>query len=137
MKFHKELAFLLESEKLSQVVNERQKLSEHELHDIRRIYPNIPNDFINYLKEIGAGNIGKSQFKITNTLYDFSDIGLDEIYNIPKNIKFFGDNFSGDFAGFDVSQIKDEVIEFWHDSNQLYHTKKTFREYIREKILLE
>jgi hypothetical protein len=56
---------------------------------------------------------------------------------LPSGVKLFGDNFAGDFAGFDLSSPKDEVVEFWCDSNKVFATGKTFREYIRGKMLFK
>ena len=53
---------------------------------------------------------------------------------LPENVKLFGDNFSGDFAGFDLTTKNNLVVEFWHDDNKVVNTGKTFREYIREKL---
>ncbi|MDY3548969.1 SMI1/KNR4 family protein [Riemerella anatipestifer] len=100
-------------------------------------YPNIPKDYIDYLLEIGAGVIREIQFDVKGFLFDFSDLGLEEIFYVDEKIKFFGDDLSGNFAGFDLSKENtDEVIEFWHDSNEIYYTGKTFREFIREKMLM-
>ncbi|MEO8239271.1 MAG: hypothetical protein ABI793_12070 [Flavobacterium sp.] len=69
-------------------------------------------------------------------LFDFNDLGLEDIYYLHENIKLFGDNYSGDFAGFNIDN-NDEVIEFWHDSNERHYTGKTFGKYIREKMFME
>ncbi|AJH15023.1 hypothetical protein MPR_1848 [Myroides profundi] len=47
---------------------------------------------------------------------------------------FFADNFSGDFIGFDLTN--NQVTEFWHDSQEVYHTGKSFCEYIKYMILV-
>lgn len=133
MKFNKELAFLLKYEE----VNNRETLPNERLEILKKEYPNIPDDYIDYLKEIGAGTIREMQFRVSGPLFDFEDIGLDDIYNLPPHIKFFGDNFSGDFAGFDLSLDKDEVVEFLHDLGELYYTNKNFHEYIREQMLMD
>ncbi|MEN9655650.1 MAG: hypothetical protein RL311_558 [Bacteroidota bacterium] len=133
MYFDEEIDYLKNREE----INNRELISKIQLDNIFGNYPNIPRDYLNYLSEVGAGNVMNSQFNIYNNLTDFSDLGLDDIYSLPDNVKLFGDNFSGDFAGFDLSKSEtDEVVEFWHDSNEVYYTKKTFREYIREKILM-
>lgn len=134
MHFNEELKFLKATEDLGKDVN--RKLAESESNDIVTAYPNTPSDFINYLREIGAGNVGLS-FKVYSNLCDFDDLGLGDIYSLSPSIKFFGDNFSGDFAGFDLSNAKDEVVEFWCESNKIFATGKTFREYIREKMLFK
>jgi hypothetical protein len=137
MYFDEELDYLKANEELSNDVNKRVLVNQIQLGNILEQYPNIPTDYINYLSEVGVGNIMNSQFNIYNNLTDFIDLGLDDVYNLPDNIKLFGDNFAGDFAGFDLSKNdSDEVVEFWHDSNEVYYTKKSFRQYIRERMLM-
>ncbi|OXA93970.1 SMI1/KNR4 family protein [Flavobacterium hercynium] len=137
MSFEKELNFLKENENQDNLINNKIRSSVPEINSLKESYPNLPNDFFEYLLEVGSGNIMESQFKVMKDLFDFNDLGLEDIYDLSDNIKLFGDNYSGDFAGFDILCNKDEVIEFWHDSNELHYTGKTFREYIREKMLME
>jgi hypothetical protein len=130
MDFDKEKKYLRNIEKF----NNRNVLSIDEVKIIEKKYPTIPQNYLNYLQKIGAGSIKDSGFNIYSNLVDFYDLGLNDIYTSPNNIKFFGDNFSGDFVGFDLNNIKDEVIEFWHDDETFFYTGKTFSEYILEKI---
>lgn len=132
MKFDKELTFLFKYEES----NNREKISDRKLEVLIKEYPNVPDDYMDYLKEVGAGTIREIQFNITESLFDFRDIGLDDIYNLPASIKFFGDDYSGVFAGFDFSLGIDEVVEFWSDSCELYYTRQSFRKYIREQMLM-
>lgn len=136
MSFEKELNFLQQNENKDNAINEKIKATNEEILDLKNKYPNIPNEFLEYLIEIGSGNIMESQFKVMKNLFDFNDLGLEDIYDLPEEIKLFGDNYSGDFAGFNIDNNNDEVIEFWHDSNDIHHTGKTFRQYIREKMLM-
>lgn len=137
MSFEKELDFLKKNQSQDKLINNKIKSTVLEINSLKGSYPNLPNDFFDYLLEVGAGNIMGSQFKVMNVLFDFNDLGLEDIYYLPDNIMLFGDNYSGDFAGFNILSDKDKVIEFWHDSNDLYYTGKTFRKYIREKMLME
>jgi hypothetical protein len=130
MNFTNELLFLNEFRD----ENVRVTLNNIQTAKIIKQYPNVPLEYISYLEEIGAGTL--MSFKVYENLTDFEDLGLSELYSLPNEIKLFGDNFSGDFAGFDLSKNNsDEVVEFWHDSNRIYHTGKTFRQYIRTIIL--
>jgi len=136
MSFENELNYLNLNEE-QESLNQRIVLTQDEVDDILKEYPTVPADFIDYLQEIGIGNIMSSQFKVYGKLLDFVELGLDDIYELPSNTKLFGDNFSGDFSGFDLSKENtDEVVEFWHDSNEVYYTGKTFREFVREKMLM-
>ncbi|MDH6309823.1 hypothetical protein M2451_002194 [Dysgonomonas sp. PFB1-18] len=133
MSFEKEIEFLCKYEKS----NDREVFSNDQIKDLENNCPNIPRGYIDFLKEIGAGTLREIQFRVYDDLFDFDDLGLDHISDLSKDIKFFGDNYSGDFAGFDLSTPKDEVVEFWHDSEELYYTNKTFQEYIRGQILMD
>jgi hypothetical protein len=113
--------------------NRLQKISKDETKKILNNYPTVPLDYLLFLNEIGAGSIKDSTFNLYSNLINFSDLGLENIYELPSNIMLFGDNFSGDFSGFDLTK-KDSVIEFWHDDNHIFYTGKTFDEYIKTII---
>ncbi len=113
---------------------ERSQVTETNLEVIRLISSNVPNDYITYLKVVGAGDLVPSGIKIYPALCELSDFGLEEVYSVDDGIMFFGDNYSGDFLGFDLSNSDDEVIEFWHDSETIHRTGKSFREFVSEYI---
>lgn len=110
-------------------------VSLKEINELKKKYPKIPQEFLIYLENIGAGSIKNSSLMIFNDLLDFDDLGLEDIYFLPKNIKIFGDNFSGDFIGFDFDK-NGEVIEFLHESGEISWTGKDFKQYIIELINL-
>jgi hypothetical protein len=137
MTYKEELEFLKVVEDPEDSTNNRERLPELEIQALLTKFPSLPSDYTDYLKEIGHGNFRECQFKIMSSLFDLSDLGLENHYSIRPTIKFFGDNFSGDFAGFDLNQNNGLVIEFWHEDGSIYETKKTFREYIRSHMLLD
>ncbi len=138
MEFKEEKEFLNRFEDSANEVNKKTIITIEKANQLIEQYPNIPKGYIDYLLEIGAGVIREMQFDVKAFLFDFSDLGLEGIFNVDEEVKFFGDNLSGDFAGFDFSKENtDEVVEFWHDSNEVYYTGKTFREYIRERMLMK
>lgn len=98
-------------------------------------FPNLPQDYIIYLQEIGSGSFRESQFNVTAP-FNLEDLGLEYQYELKSNVWFFGDNFSGDFSGFDLDQNDGKVVEFWHDSGELYYTNQSFHNYIREQMML-
>lgn len=59
----------------------------------------------------------------------------EDIYFLPENIKIFGDNFSGDFIGFDFDK-NGEVVEFLNESEEISWTGKNFKQYIIDLINL-
>lgn len=110
----------------------RTTIPTDQLELIRSRSSSIPEDYLTFLRIVGAGDLKSSSIKIYPNLCDLEDFGLEDVYSIEDNIVFFGDNYSGDFLGFDLSEGKDEVIEFWHDSETIHRTGKTFREFVRE-----
>ena len=137
MTYQEEKKFLGEKEAPKEGVNKKHILSTAELKQITTTYPEAPQDYLDYLLEIGAGVIREIQFDVKPFLFDFSDLGLDDIYGIGENIKFFGDNLSGDFAGFDLDKKDGKVVEFLHDSGELSYTNKSFRQFIRKQMLID
>jgi hypothetical protein len=89
------------------------------------------------LSEIGSGSFLECQFQVQKYLFDLDDLGLTENYDLKEGIKFFGDNYAGDFSGFDFNDNPTLVVEFWHEDGTIYETNKTFKEYIREKMLID
>ncbi|MGL3002121.1 SMI1/KNR4 family protein [Flavobacterium sp. RSSB_23] len=132
--------YKLESEFLGKVeddkdeTNKKELLSEEQLNKIIEKYPNVPLDYISYLREIGSGNFRECQFKVQSFLFNLEDLGLDNHYDIKSNIWFFGDNYCGDFSGFDLDLYDGLVVEFWHETGELYYTNQTFQNYIRQQI---
>lgn len=132
--YEPEKKFLASVEDSSDETNFRQPVSSEQAGDLPRKFPNVPKDYIDYLVEIGAGNFRESRFKVYEDLMNLDDFGLSGVYEISDSVLFFGDNFSGDFAGFDLENKRDEVVELWHESGEIVPTGKTFREYIREQM---
>ncbi|MFC4480268.1 SMI1/KNR4 family protein [Flavobacterium chungangensis] len=129
----------LEKEFLKKVENNNSRtvLTANQIEDLLSEFPKLPEDYIAYLKEIGSGSFRDCQFNITSSLFNLEDLGLEDHYELKSNIWFFGDNFSGDFAGFDLDRNDGKVVEFWHESGELYYTNKSFQTYIREQMLID
>lgn len=136
MKYSNELDFLSKVERSEDETNKRDILSNSEIESLRREFEGISDDLIDYLQEIGSGSFRECQFKVHNRLFDLEDLGLEDVYQLKDEIKFFGDNFAGDFAGFDFSKDPNLVIEFWHEDGTVFETQKPFKEYIRAQMLL-
>lgn len=134
MKYQKEIDYLKRNNLLE---NNRVIISENEAREIRDFHKNIPEEFIDFLKEIGAGQFRNSQYEIKSFVFDFYEIGLDHIYEIDKSIVLFGNSFSGDFVGFDLSKIQPTVLEIDHLSGEIYDTNKTFIEFLRDDLKMD
>jgi len=129
----------LEIEFLKKVENNSNRiaLTANQIKDLLSEFPKLPEDYIAYLKEIGSGSFRNCQFNIASSLFNLEDLGLEDHYELKSNIWFFGDNFSGDFSGFDFDRNDGKVVEFWHESGELYYTNKPFQTYIREQMLMD
>ncbi|MDW3195255.1 MAG: hypothetical protein R8G66_22965 [Cytophagales bacterium] len=136
MKYTAEFEFLDAVESHEDETNKRDILSNSEIENLRSEFEGISDELIDYLMEIGSGSFRECQFNIHNRLFTLEDLGLEDVYQIKDEIKFFGDNFAGDFAGFDFSGDPNLVVEFWHEDGTIFDTKKTFKVYIREQMLL-
>ena len=91
--FNKEKQILMEKEITNLI-----PISEKQVNELLEKNIDIHFEYIIFLKEIGSGNINNI-LDLKDFIFDFNDLGLEDIYNIPENIKLFGDNFSGDFIG--------------------------------------
>ena len=139
MLFKEEIDYLLKIEDPNDECNgERETYDDITIDKFKNEYENVPEDYWTYLKEVGWGSFRDGTYMIYSAPTSLDELGLGEAYpEISENYKFFGDNLSGDFAGFDVTNSKDEVIEFWHEDGEIEVTRKTFREYIRQQIGLK
>lgn len=134
--------YTLEKEFLKKVeiddeTNKREISTDDQIKNLLSEYPKLPGDYISYLKEIGSGSFRQCQFNVAGSLFNLEDLGLEDHYELKSNICFFGDNFAGDFSGFDFDQNNGKVVEFWHESGELYYTNKSFQTYIREQMLMD
>lgn len=99
--FDDAIAFLAKHEDASER-NERTTLTQSEIDEIRREHPEIPDAYLAYLKEIGWGSFRECQYVIYSGLTDPEDIFGEETAARfgDKRVLLFGDNYSGDPAGF-------------------------------------
>ncbi|MCD0469992.1 SMI1/KNR4 family protein [Flavobacterium sp. JAS] len=137
MNYTLEKEFLKKIETSSDETNRKEIITDEQIKTLLEKYPKIPKDYIDYLQEIGSGNFRECQFKVQPFLFNLEDLGLEDHYELKSNIWFFGDNYCGDFSGFDFDSDEGTVVEFWHESGDLYYTQKTFQNYIRERMEMD
>ena len=117
--------------------NRRTTLNAAEIAELRTGYPDIPEDYLDYLSEIGWGSFRECQYVVYDGPIDPGDIFDSEtVTSLKKRVLCFGDNFSGDPGGF-LPEEGWQVVEIWHDSLDIYETSKTFGEFIREQMLMD
>ena len=136
MIYSEEIQFLKRVEESGNSQNERRILSRSEIDTIQENFKTVSEEYLCYLAEIGAGSFRECQFIEYENLIDIKSIGLDEYFDVPQNIRFFGDNFSGDLSGFILNKNDGIVLELWHDSGELYQIDLLFKDYIREQMLM-
>lgn len=96
----------------------------------------IPQEYIDFLKEVGYGSVSDGYFMFYGGL-----IEADEIYNADdnpeiKNVLLFGDNFSGDAIGFQTTNNW-SIVEIWHEDLSIVpRDEKSFKE-LAEIIFLK
>lgn len=135
--YNLEKEFLQKVESKNDNQNKRQLLNNDQIEKLLSEYPKLPQDYIVYQQEIGSGSFMQGQFNITSSLFDLEDLGLEDHFELKSNVWFFGDNFCGDFSGFDFDHNDGTVVEFWHESGELYYTNKSFQSYIREQMCMD
>ena len=116
--------------------NIRTLLSPEEISKIKLEYPLIPQEYLSYLEEVGSGSFRECQYMVYNNLMEpefFFGEGITS--KLGKKILCFGDNFSGDPAGF----LPDEnwkIVVIWHDDLSINYTNQTFSEFIRKAMCM-
>lgn len=138
MRYKEEISFLEKVEDKDEAeMNRRERLTDVQIEELSQQYPGIPQDYLDYLNEIGYGTLRECQFMVYEGLENIDDLLGYEVEELEgKKFLAFGDNYSGDFSGF---LIEDEwkVVEFWHDSEDLHICGQTFHQYIREQMLMD
>ncbi len=134
--YREEIEFLKKYENSEEKTNkERVFLSESEIESLKSKFPDLPLDYIEYLKQIGWGTFRECQFNIFEAICYLEDLYDVDAEFEEKRYLAFGDNFSGDTSLFDTHNNY-EVVEFWHDSYEFHPEQKTFKQYIRSCMLM-
>ena len=92
----------------------------------------IPQDYKEFLMEVGFGSVPDGYFMFYGGL-----IEADEIYDATDNLEIkkvllFGDNFSGDAVGF-LPTENWSIVEIWHeDLSIIPREEATFLEFVKK-----
>lgn len=138
MRYQEEISFLeMVEDKEEAEMNSREKWADAQIKELVEQCPGIPQDYLDYLKEIGTGSFRECQFGVHGALETIEDLTGYDLYDLEdKRFLVFGDNYSGDFSGFLIEE-EWKVAEFWHDSEELQICGQTFHQYIREQMLMD
>ncbi len=141
MRYEKELESLKHIEQLNiQLIShkeERELYSKKQVEEFRKEYPQIPDEYLEYLSEVGAGSFCGEFCTIFGDLCeieDFYDESLLEFLNFEERVLQFGCDPSGKALVFLIDDNW-RVGEIWDDDlGNVDKTGKTFYEYICEVI---
>ena len=120
-------------------MNTRRKFTSNELDALREKYLGVPQDYLDYLREVGAGAFRECQFTVYGSLGTPDEIlgeSVPQLDDPSLHILCFGDNVSGDLSGF-IPAEDWAVVELWHDSGTTFRVNKSFAKYIRETMLMD
>jgi hypothetical protein len=106
------------------------RLSLKDELSMREKFPNIPEHYLEFLKEVGVGNIG-DDFAIYSEPVKPEEIFDNEIVDAKlKKYLFIGDDLWGGMVGFDTSATPWELVIFDHDNSFPNHQNSP-RTYLR------
>jgi hypothetical protein len=119
-------------------MNRREIYSPQKIVSLRKRFPGVPEEFLAYFREVGAGSFRECQFTVYGSLGTPDQIlgqGVFDWLDPKQRVLCFGDNFSGDLSGF-LPDKKWQLVELWHDSGVVRPVKGAFGKYIRGKMLM-
>ena len=114
----------------SPMLHSPEKVSEKHLSEIKKELSELAPDFVEVVEKFGRVNVADSFFVIYGWIDDLATFFADMGFNVPDvNAWVFGDNFSGDFYGFEkksgniISVNAGDLFEHEYDD-------KSFEEFI-------
>ena len=107
-------------------------LDKHSIQKMKEENPGIPGDYLEYLQNVGWGNIGESYMVYSGPIDPEDIFGVREDANL-EHIALFGDGFSGDCDGFSIEKNW-ELVYIDHVSLKVYTWDLTFEAFIKKKI---
>ena len=105
-------------------------MREADVASLAKKYPQIPADYVDYLREIGWGPIGNSTYVIYQGPINADNIYDGETAKELSHILFFGDNFSGYCGGFDTRRGW-AVVEVQPTDVSCLDSGKSFEDFIK------
>lgn len=130
--YEEEIQFLRVVEDPHDITNQRQPLNEQAIERLRRSFPGISEEYLAYLREIGAGSVKECQYEIYEP--DFDD--ATPLF-LVGNLLFIGHDFIGNSFALDADSDFC-VVELDHEGGGkgIYPMGGSFRAFIRDQMLL-
>ena len=110
-------------------------VTEEQLAAVRREYPDAPVHYTEFLRRVGWGSLGRSNFMLYSGLVGPADIFDPATAAELSGLAILGDDFSGCVIGFDT-QAGWRLVSF----DNSYHTapepleQRTLAEFIAERV---
>ena len=108
-------------------------LQESAIVSMRMEYPQIPEDYLDYLRQIGWGALGDNSYMIYSGLLSADEIYDSDASKTLSQVLFFGDDLQGYCAGFDVSG-GGQIVEVDPTGMSIHEIEKSFESFIRDLI---
>ncbi|WP_309397562.1 SMI1/KNR4 family protein [Cerasicoccus maritimus] len=109
------------------------KLKKQELDDIKGEHQGVPEDYLDFIGEIGSGDIYDGGYKIYDGLVKPSSIYDEDTAEDLEGVLFFGDDYQGYCVGFDVNDDW-KVVEYDSSLGELDVIAESFSEFIKAKL---
>ena len=97
---------------------------------LQESFPSIPDDYLAFLEEIGAGDIGNSAFMLYDGLVEPHEVFGDRAG--MEGILLFGDDYHGYCAGFDSGDWS--VVEVDPTSRTVSWVAEGFRRFMADRL---
>lgn len=113
------------------LLNKLTPIDADTLSRLKRMYLNIPVDYIDFMKSFGCGELGDEAYILYRDLTDPSKV-YGSNSPIHDGYLLIGDDFSGYCSGFSVKDWT--IVEFDPASFKPIRIADNFSEFIRQKI---
>jgi hypothetical protein len=108
------------------------RVTKDEINSIIKEHPGVPDDYIEFLEEIGYGDIGENYFMLYGGLVEASVIYDETKAEKLKDIVFLGDYYDGHNIGFS-KKVGWEMVEV-DDNLNITFLNRPFESFIKNKM---
>lgn len=108
------------------------KVPDCRLATMRHRFPGIPDDYVQFLSEVGSGDIGPGDFMLYDGLVEPRSI-YGTVGKELNHLHLFGDDFQGFCFGFDPGD-KWAVVEVDPSDHSIARVASTFEGYIKDNL---